>query len=346
MDARIADLEPLARDRLPTEVFDFVSGGAGDEWTLRENLLAFDRWVLRPRILRGVARPDTSTEILGVPISMPVMIAPWAYQRMVHPDGEAGTARAAAAAGTLMVVSSPAARDLEAIAAASAAPKWFQLYVFEDRRTSEAVLRRAAGAGYRAVVFTVDLTIGGLRYRDRRNAFQIPEGMRPPPYDLSIGWGDVAWIKEHTGLPVLVKGILSGEDAPPALEAGVDGLIVSNHGGRQIDGVPASLDALPEVVEAVAGRIPVLMDGGVRRGTDVIKAIALGAKGVLIGKPAAWGLAVGGGDGVTRVLESFREELENVMTLAGIGAIRDVTRALVAPAPGQARPDGRRSEET
>ena len=328
----IDDYEPLARERLPKEVYDFVAGGAGDEWTLRENTRAFDRWILRPRVLRAIDEPDTSTEVLGVPLAMPVMIAPWAYQRLVHPDGELATARAAARAGTLMVVSTPAERDLEAIAAASDAPKWFQLYVFRDRGATEAMLHRAAEAGYGAVVFTVDLPVGGLRYRDQRNAFEVPMAMRASGgvYDRAIGWDDLAWIREHTGLPVLVKGVLTAEDAHLATDAGADGVVVSNHGGRQLDGVLSGVDALPEVVEAVAGRIPVLMDGGIRRGADVLRAVALGAAAVLVGRPAAWGLAVDGENGVARVLELLRDELRNAMILTGCGAVRDITSELVA----------------
>jgi 4-hydroxymandelate oxidase len=281
-----------------------------------------------------VTAPDTATEVLGVPLSMPVMIAPWAYQRLIHPDGEHATARAAARAGTLMVVSTPAERHLETIAATSDAPRWFQLYVLRDRGASEEMLHRAVDAGYRAVVFTVDLTVGGLRHRDARNGFQIPIEMRAHggDYDLAITWDDIGWIKEHTGLPVVVKGIVNPEDVPLALAAGADGIVVSNHGGRQLDGTPASVEALPDVVEAVTGRIPVLLDGGVRRGTDVVKAIALGAEAVLVGKAAAWGLAAEGEGGVIRVLEILRAELENAMILAGCRTIADITSDLVARA--------------
>lgn len=334
MELTIDDFEPLARERLPKEVVDFVAGGAGDEWTLRENTRAFDRWVIRPRVLRGVTEPDTATEVLGVPLSMPVAIAPWAYQRLLHPDGELATARAAARAGTLMIVSTPAERHLEAIAQESEAPRWFQLYVLRDRRASERMLHRAVEAGYGAIVYTVDLPVGGLRYRDFRNGFEIPRSMRARggDYDPELRWDDLAWIKEHTGLPVLVKGILTHEDASLSVDAGADGIVVSNHGGRQLDGVAAGVDALPEVVQAVAGHIPVLMDGGVRRGTDVLKAIALGAAAVLIGKAAAWGLAVDGEEGVVRVLEILRGELENTMILTGCPAISDIAPELVARA--------------
>jgi 4-hydroxymandelate oxidase len=233
-----------------------------------------------------------------------------------------------------MVVSTPAERHLEAIAHASDAPKWFQLYVLRDRAASERMLDRAVEAGYGAVVFTVDLPVGGLRYRDARNGFEIPPSMRARggDYDPVLTWDDIAWIKDRTGLPVLVKGILAAEDAPLAIEAGADGIVVSNHGGRQLDATTAGVDALPEVVETVAGRIPVLMDGGVRRGTDILTALALGAAAVLVGRPIAWGLAAEGEDGVARVLEILRNELENAMILTGCHTLADLTRELVARA--------------
>lgn len=333
MELTVEDFEPIARARLPKEVYDFVSGGAGNEWTLRENTRAFERWILRPRVLRGVVEPDTRTEVLGVPLSMPVIIAPWAYQGLVHPDGELATARATGRAGTLMVVSTPAERHLEAIAA-SDVPRWFQLYVLRDRAASERMLDRAVEAGYGAVVFTVDLPVGGLRYRDARNGFEIPLSRRARggDYDPALTWDDIAWIKDRTGLPVLVKGILAAEDAPLAIEAGADGIVVSNHGGRQLDATAAGVDALPEVVETVAGRIPVLMDSGVRRGTDILTALALGAAAVLVGRPIAWGLAADGEDGVARVLEILRAELQNAMILTGCHTVAEITRELVARA--------------
>lgn len=329
----VDDYERLARERLAREVYDFVAGGGGSEWTVRENVLAFDRWAIRPRVLRGVTEAGTRTEILGASLSMPVMIAPWAYQGFIHPDAEPATARAAARIGTVMVVATPAEKRLEAIvAAAPDAPRWWQLYVFEDRAFTEEMLHRARDAGYRAIVFTVDLPVLGTRHRDRRNALSMPDTVRPSRdrYDPKLTWDDLAWIREHAPLPVVVKGILTAEDARLAAEAGADGVVVSNHGGRQLDGVLASIEALPEVVDAVGGRIPVLLDGGIRRGTDVFKALALGAGAVLIGRPAAWGLAVDGEDGVYRVLEMLREELETAMVLAGCGGLADITPAMVA----------------
>jgi 4-hydroxymandelate oxidase len=327
------DYEHLARERLAKEVYDFVAGGGGSEWTLRENVLAFDRWAIRPRVLRGVTEADTETQILGASLAMPVMIAPWAYQGFVHRDAEPATARAAARMGTVMVVATPAEKRLEEIAAeAPEAPRWWQLYVFEDRAFTEEMLHRALGAGYRAIVFTVDLPVLGTRHRDRRNSLTMPDSVRPSRdrYDPKLTWDDLGWIREHAPLPVVVKGILTAEDARLSVEAGADGIVVSNHGGRQLDGVLASVEALPQVVDAVAGRIPVLLDGGIRRGTDVFKALALGAVAVLIGRPAAWGLAVDGEDGVYRVLEMLREELETAMVLAGCRALADIRPAMVA----------------
>jgi 4-hydroxymandelate oxidase len=329
------DFEAPARERLPSDVYDYIAGGAGDEWTLRENRRAFDRWTIRPRMLRGIddADLDTSTELFGTPLSMPVLIAPWAYQSGVHPDGEGGTARAAERAGTVMVVSTTTEAFLEDVAAASAGPKWWQLYVFTDRGVTAEALRRAVAAGFRAIVLTVDFQDAGLRHRDTRSGFVMPIGLSSSElvYDSTISWDDLPWIREQTpGLPLLLKGILTAEDAALAVEAGVDGIVVSNHGGRQLDGVAAGLPALPEVVDAVAGRLPGLMDGGVRRGTDVLKALALGAAGVLVGRPTAWGLTINGEQGVVDVLEILRAELRNAMILSGCRTVGDITSELVA----------------
>ncbi len=332
--ATVDDFEPVARERLPQDVYDFFAGGAGDEWTLAENRRAFDRWRLRPRYLRGPEAPDPSTTVLGVPVSFPLLVAPWAYQRMAHPDGEFATARAAASAGTVMVVSSTTIDYLEDVAAASDGPKWWQLYVFEDRDVTSAMLERVVAAGYGAICLTVDFPTSGLRHRDTRNGFVLPYGMAGSPLAFArLSWDDIGWIRERTpGSPFLVKGILTAEDAELAVEAGVDAVIVSNHGGRQLDGAPASLTALPEVVGAVGGRIPVLVDGGIRRGTDILKAIALGATAVLAGRPIAWGLAVAGEAGVADVLRILREEFENAMELTGCRTIAEITSALVTPA--------------
>jgi isopentenyl diphosphate isomerase/L-lactate dehydrogenase-like FMN-dependent dehydrogenase len=334
----VDDFEAPAREVLPAGLYDFIAGGAGDEWTLAENRRAFDRWMLRPRMLRGIPIQDLdpATEVLGAPLSFPVMVAPWAYQWMVRPDGEQATARAAHRAGTVMVVSTTTELFLEEVANASPAPKWWQLYVFTDRGHTVETLARVREAGFGAVVVTVDLQDIGLRHRDTRNGFDVPIGTSTSEYiyEPALSWDDLPWIRELIpDVPLLLKGLLTAEDAVLAVEAGVDGIVVSNHGGRQLDGVAAGITALPEVVAAVAGRVPVLMDGGVRRGTDVLKALALGAAAVLVGRPAAWGLAVGGEQGVVDVLEILRAELENAMLLAGVRSVREIPPALVAPAP-------------
>jgi isopentenyl diphosphate isomerase/L-lactate dehydrogenase-like FMN-dependent dehydrogenase len=331
----VDDYEPVARERLPVDLYDFYAGGAGDEWTVAENRRAFDRWRLRPRVLRGAGRPDPSTSVLGTPVSCPVLVAPLAYQSMAHPEGTWATARAAATAGTVMVVSSTAVDELEDVASATDAPKWWQLYVFEDREETTAMLARVVDAGYDAVCLTVDAPILGLRHRDARHGFRLAIG--PPssrlPFDAMLTWDDIGWIRERTpGMPLLLKGIVTAEDAELAVAAGVDGIVVSNHGGRQLDGSPAGLTALIEVAGAVAGRVPLLMDGGIRRGTDVVKALALGAEAVLVGRPALWGLAVGGEDGVADVLRILRDELVNAMALCGCRTVDEITSALVAPA--------------
>ena len=330
----VDDYESVARERLPADVFDFYAGGAGDEWTLAENVRSFDRWRLRPRYMRGAGEPDLSTTILGTPVALPVLVAPWAYQGLAHPDGERATARAAATAGTIMVVSSTTIDFLEDVATSTDAPKWWQLYIFEDRGVTEEMLARVVASKFQAICLTIDLPVFGLRHRDTRNGFVPPIGAPTSRlrYDPTLSWDDVGWIRERTpGVPFVVKGVLTAEDAGLAVNAGADAIIVSNHGGRQLDWSPAGLTALPEVVDAVAGRVPVLMDGGVRRGTDVLKALALGAAAVLVGRPLVWGLAVNGEAGVTDVFRILRAEFENAMTLTGCRTVGEITPALVAP---------------
>jgi 4-hydroxymandelate oxidase len=330
----VDDFEPVARELLPQDVFDYYAGGAGDEWTLRENRAAFDRWVIRPRMLTGVTERDLTTELLGTRVAFPILVAPWAYQRLAHRDGELATARACADAGTIMVVSTTTVDYLEEVAGAASGPKWWQLYLFTDRGVTADMLQRVVAAGYGAVCFTVDLPEIGLRHRDTRNAFLMPLGLPEDDrvYDPRISWADIAWIRDRATLPLLVKGIMTAEDARIALDHGVDGIVVSNHGGRQLDGVAAGLTVLPEVVDAVGGRVPVLVDGGIRRGTDVLKCLALGAAAVLVGRPAAWGLAAGGQEGVAAVLRILRDELDNAMGLAGVSSVAEITPAFVSPA--------------
>ena len=330
----VDDYEPIARERLPREAYDYYAGGAGDEWTLAENRRAFERWVIRPRMLTGASPPDPSTELLGSRIAMPILVAPWAYQRMAHPDGELATARAAARAGTIMVVSTTTQAYLEDVASAADGPKWWQLYIFTDRGFTAERLKSVAASGYAAICFTVDFPVAGLRHRDSRSGFEMPVGLPDDDlvFDPNITWDDLAWIREQAPLPLLVKGIMTAEDARLAIDAGAEGIVVSNHGARQLDSVASTITVLPEIVEAVGGRVPVLLDGGVRRGTDVFKALGLGAAAVLVGRPTCWGLAVDGEDGVVDVLRILREELENVMSLAGTPTIGDITGSFVAPA--------------
>lgn len=330
---QVDDYEPVAKTKLAADVYGYYAGGAGDERVLEANLRAFDRWVIRPRVLRGSGFPDTSTEILGARIAFPVLVAPWAYQGRAHPDGERGTVRGAASAGTIAVVSSTAVDDLEGIAAASAGPKWWQLYLFADPGRSAEMLARVVVSGYRAICWTVDFPVAGLRHRDTRSGF-VMHFAPGDAYESTLTWDHLTFVRDHApGLPVLVKGILTGEDATLAVEHGVDAIVVSNHGGRQLDACPAPLDVLPEVVDAVGGRVPVLMDGGVRRGTDVVKALALGAAAVLVGRPVVWGLAAEGEAGVAGVLEILRAEVENAMALAGCRTVAEIDRDLVARAP-------------
>jgi isopentenyl diphosphate isomerase/L-lactate dehydrogenase-like FMN-dependent dehydrogenase len=332
----VDDYEPVARSKLSPELYGYLAGGAGDEWTLEENVRAFERWRLRPRYLRAAGHPDPSTGVLGTALAFPVLVAPWAYQWMAHPDGEAATARASAAAGTVMVVSSTTVDSLEEVAAAASGPKWWQLYVFSDRGYTAEMLLRVASAGYQALCWTIDFPVPGLRHRDARNGFVMPIGLAGSDrvYDPALSWDDLAWIRSLVpGLPLILKGILTAEDAELAVQAGADAIVVSNHGGRQLDYAPASLTVLPEVAGQVAGRIPVLFDGGVRRGVDVVKAIALGAEAVMVGRPVAWGLAAEGEAGVAGVLAILRAEFENAMALTGCRTVAEIGDQLIAPAP-------------
>ena len=345
----VADYEREAEHMLDPGPFGYYAGGAGDEVTLRDNVAAFSRWQLRPRVLVDVGEVTTATEVLGREVSMPLLVAPTAFHRLAHPDGEIATARAAAAAGTIMcqsTLSSVAPGELAA--GAPGARLWFQLYWSADRDFTADLLAQVAEAGFEALVLTVDFPAAGRRERDLRNAFALPEDLATPNIpgslhregfhaalgeivDTTLSWRDLEWLREHCELPVLLKGILSAEDALLAVEHGAAGVIVSNHGGRQLDGVAASLDVLPEVVEAVGERVEVLLDGGIRRGTDVLKAVALGARATLAGRAVLWGLAVGGEQGVRDVLELLREEIALGLTHLGCRSPAEVARAHVKP---------------
>jgi isopentenyl diphosphate isomerase/L-lactate dehydrogenase-like FMN-dependent dehydrogenase len=341
----IADYERLAEERLDPGPWAYLAGGSGHEWTLRENRAAFARWTFRPRVLCDVSEISTATTVLGTRIELPVVVAPVAYQQLYHPDGECATARGAAAAGTGTVVSTFSTRTHEEIAAASpGALQWCQLYVFQDRGPTREHLAGAAAAGCSAVVLTVDTPRLAQRERDLRVGFEIPSDL-PLPYaraaignapknpaaqfallDASVSWRDLEWIASEGNLPVVLKGVVTAEDAELAVEHGAAAVIVSNHGGRQLDGVPATLDALPEVAEAIAGRVEVYVDGGIRRGTDVAKALALGARAVLAGRGPVFGLAAAGEDGVRHVLELLRDELALALCLLGCTSPDEVTR--------------------
>jgi 4-hydroxymandelate oxidase len=347
------ELEAQARERLTPAAYDYYAGGAGTEATLRDNGEAWGRWRLRPYVLRDVSRVELGIQLLGAELATPIVVAPTAYHRLAHDGGEAATARGAAEAGALMVVSTLATTSLEDVAAAAPeAPRWFQLYVFDDRGYAGELVDRAVAAGYRALVLTVDAPVLGYRPRDERNAFRLPEGIAMANLPLTMpdthGSGlaalfgsidrtltidDLAWLAERSGLPVILKGVHRGDDAARCVDAGVAAVIVSNHGGRQLDGAIATADALPEVVEAVAGRAPVLVDGGLRHGADVLKALALGASAVLVGRPILWGLTTGGAAGVRDVLGWLRTDLERAMVLAGVTDVAAVPRDLVCGWP-------------
>ena len=350
-------LEALAQERLDPMLFDYIAGGAGDEWTLRENREAFSRVQLMPRMLRGVGQRDQRTTVLGTSVSFPVLVPPMGFHGLCHADAELATARGAANVGTIFVASTVSNRSLEAIAEASSGPRWFQLYVYRDRAITRDLVDRAAAAGYSALCLTVDTPLAGQRERDRRNRLRMPAhlGLENFPaahserhksgadgesslaryiadmWDANLTWDDVDWLRSVSPLPVVIKGVLAPEDAALAVEHGASAVIASNHGGRQLDGVPAPITVLPHIVDAVEGRVEVLLDGGVRRGTDVLKALALGARAVLVGRPVLWGLTLDGEGGVVAVLEHLRGEIDLAMALAGCRALNEIDASLVIP---------------
>ena len=327
----IDEWEEAARAVLAPGIFDYIAGGAGAERTLAANEAAFDRWTVWPSMLRGSGTPDPSTSILGTDLAFPVAVAPWAFQWQVRDEGELATARAAAAMGVAMCVSSTVLDRVEDVASSGAA-LWWQLYIWRDHAATAELIQRARSAGYRALVWTVDVPALGVRHRDTRNGYDLPVGPAgsPQEFEPELSWDDLAWVREQAPeLPIVVKGVLRAEDARLAVDHGADAIAVSNHGGRQLDREPASLDALPEVVEAVGGRVPVLMDGGVRDGVDVLIAMALGAAAVLVGRPTAWGLAVDGQAGVEAVLGFLRDGFVNAMANAGCRTVADIRRDLV-----------------
>lgn len=357
-----AELELEARAHLEPAVYDFFAGGAGDEVTARQNVAAFARHALVPRVLCGGAKRDLSVSVLGSSMSMPVLVAPTAFHRLAYDEGEVATARAAAAAGVVMTVSMASTVSIERIADAvrrpatgTVAPLWFQLYVQPDRGFTTSVVHRVEAAGCRALVVSVDSPVFGRRERDLRNGFlDLPPGMRCEnmrerspdggwgavrdiEFVPDLSWADIDWLRSVTDLPLVLKGVLHPGDARLAVEHGVDAVIVSNHGGRQLDTVAPTVELLPAVADTVDGALPVLLDGGVRRGVDVVKACALGATAVGVGRPVLWGLAVGGEAGAGRVLEALRAELDSALALCGCdspGALSpDLVRTGVRPCP-------------
>jgi 4-hydroxymandelate oxidase len=340
--ASLADYEGLARRRMSHQAYEYVAGGAADGLTLRANRDAYDRLRLDPRVLVDVSRLDTRVTLLGRELAFPILIAPTAYHRMVHAEGEQATARGAAAAKAVMVVSSFSTATVEDIAKAGKGPFWFQLYVQPDRSFTRELVQRVEAAGYEALCLTVDTPTTGARDRQIRAGFELPPGVAEENLrqggkrvegvlDPSMTWKEVEWLRSFARVPVVLKGILHPADAARASEVGAAGILVSNHGARNLDTLPATIEALPRVVDAVQGRLPVLVDGGVRRGTDVLKALALGARAVLIGRPSLYGLAVSGADGVAGVVNLLRAELEMAMALTGRPTLASIDRSVLWP---------------
>ena len=352
--ASLGDFEKAARAVMTPIAREYVIGGAGDEHTLAWNQSAYSDIKLRSRIMVDVSKIDTSVRLFGRELPYPILLSPTAYHKLVHPEGEIATVRGAAAAHATMVVSSFATVKIEDVArAAAGSPLWFQLYVQPDRGFTRALVERAVASGCQALCVTVDTPVLGARNRETRVAFKLPDGVtranlegltgvdatashRPPEgaiysavLEPRLTWKDVEWLRGFAKVPVLLKGVMDADDARKAVDAGASGLIVSNHGARNLDTVPATVTALPRVVDAVAGRVPIIVDGGIRRGTDVLKALALGASAVGIGRPYLYGLAVDGSNGVSRVMQILRTELEMAMALTGRTSVRDIDRTVL-----------------
>ena len=349
----VADYEGLARERMSASAWAYLEGGSADELTLADNVAAFRRVRLAGRVLADLAGGHTRLELFGDAYAHPILLAPVALQKLAHVQGELASALGASAMHAGMVVSTEASVTLEAIAGVARAPLWFQLYIQADRAFTLALVRRAEAAGYRALVVTVDAPVSGVRNREQRAGFAPPAGIeavnlqgmrREPAPAVRAGdnaffgsplaaaaptWKDIAWLAASTRLPIVLKGILAPADAERALEHGAAGIVVSNHGGRTLDSLPATLDALPAIARVVRGRVPLLLDGGIRRGSDVLKALALGASAVMIGRPYLHGLAAAGAPGVAHVLQILRAELEVAMALAGCRTLADIDEAVI-----------------
>ena len=351
----VADYARAARRTLANDVLDYYEGGALDEITVRENTAGWERLKLYYRVLAGVGKRDMTTTVLGQPISMPIVVAPTAFHKLACEPGEIAAAKAAKAAGTLFILSSLSNTAMESVFAHAASPRWFQLYIYKDREITLELVKRAEAAGAEAIVLTVDAPGLGTRERDARNSFRLPDGLAVENlaplgkgnfpevkgsglaayvranFKEDLGFDDLDWLCRSTRLPVVVKGVCRGDDARRAAEHGAKAVVVSNHGGRQLDTAPATCEALPHVVDAAGDLCEIYVDGGIRRGSDVLKAIALGARAVLIGRPVLWGLCVGGEQGATNVLSILRRELDEAMLLCGCTKLGDVGRWLLAP---------------
>ncbi|CAK7319842.1 2-Hydroxyacid oxidase 1 [Vulpes lagopus] len=383
----ISDYEQNAKSVLQKSIYDYYRSGANDQETLADNIAAFSRWKLYPRMLRNVAEIDLSTSVLGQRVSMPICVGATAMQCMAHVDGELATVRvqspkdllptpalrklrlaedkylvpACRSLGTGMMLSSWSTSSIEEVAEASPdALRWLQLYIYKDREVTKQLVQRAERKGYKAIFLTVDTPYLGNRFDDVRNRFKLPPQLRMKNFetndlafspkenfgdnsglatyvaksiDPSISWEDIKWLRGLTSLPIVAKGILRGDDAKEAVKHGLNGILVSNHGARQLDGVPATIDALPEIVEAVEGKVEIFLDGGIRKGTDVLKALALGAKAVFVGRPVIWGLASQGEKGVQDVLEILKEEFRLAMALSGCQNVKVIDKTLVRKNP-------------
>ncbi|MFQ5682992.1 MAG: alpha-hydroxy acid oxidase [Candidatus Binatia bacterium] len=349
------EFEAVAKGRLPKTEYDYIAGGATDEISVQRNRRAFESIALRPRVLTDVSHLDLSTTVLGHKVNLPVLLAPSGGHKKAHPEGELATYRAAAAFGTVMAVSAHASVTFEKLAKAAKGRLWLQLYPFRDREMTKSWLSRAKKAGYTALCITLDSQWPPKRERNIRNNYKRtrsinypstgpeealkldPHGSSPQPQrgggDPAATWKDLEWIKSQTDLPFVVKGIMTGEDVEHCAQVGVDAVIISNHGGRHLDNTLATIEVLPEAVAIAKGRVEILLDGGIRRGADVVKALALGAKAVFIGRPLFWGLAVNGEQGVTQVLDILREEMEITMAKCGKPTIGSIDSTVVVKAP-------------
>jgi isopentenyl diphosphate isomerase/L-lactate dehydrogenase-like FMN-dependent dehydrogenase len=350
----VFDYETAAREKLTRTAYDYYRSGANDEITLHENHVAYERIRLYPRVLKDISKLDLSTRILGQVIAMPILVAPTAFHRMAHPEGEMATVRAAGEANTIMIFSTLSNSSFEEVLPEATGPVWFQLYVYKDREATLSLVQRAESYGCSAIAVTVDAQVWGRRERDIKNRFRLPRGLsiknlmptgqeQMPEkkgesglaayvswqFDPALSWKDIDWLCARSKIPVLLKGVMHPGDARLAIEHGAAGVIVSNHGARQLDTVPATIDVLPAIAEAVDGKIEVLVDGGIRRGTDVFKAIALGAKAVAVGRPIIWGLAVDGQAGAKRILDLLRKDFELTMKLCGCTSLKEITKDLI-----------------